>query len=496
MKTFTLTLLFLLSLGSFTNSFAQVSWSPAYAVSHSDSDLFYGAPTSYRGCIDSLYMDLYKPVNNAVDRPIVILVHGGGFYGGGRKANSIVRLADSIASRGYMVASIDYRLGYFNPPGLTASFGCIFFQAITGLTLDACTYPADSAEIYRAAYRGMQDLKGAIRYLKGRAAMDSTDKNHVFIGGESAGGVLSLMAATLDLPAEKPAAAGLLPDAIAPNGNPTTAVCNLNPCPTTDYARPDLGSIDGDLWLNGENTDVVGVMSFAGGLMEPTWMDQNNTHPRMYLFHQPCDPIVPFNRKKIYQDVGSCITCANCPGFPTMPQISGGGGIDDYNNLLPTVDQFPITADFTAQSNPVNCWYGLWGWDVNTCPQPLNTCSYCSNAMYHTCHDLLLTQTRMDDISTFLYTTSVGVDAPVMELPATVYPNPASETVKIQVAGCDGLGSSYAIYDATGRTYAQWTEMVDCQATVDLQQFSSGLYFVHVSNQRGQYAVRKLEVIR
>lgn len=495
MKTspYALLCLFILSCCSF--SYSQVSLSPAYAVNHSDSNLFYGAPTSYRGCPDSLYMDLYKPVNGAQDRPIVILVHGGGFYGGGRKAPTIVRLADSIASRGYMVASIDYRLGFFNPPGLTASFGCVFFQLITGLTLDACTYPADSAEVYRAAYRGMQDLKGAIRYLKGRAAMDSTDKNHVFIGGESAGGIVSLTAAMLDQPSEKPLAAGLLPDAIPPNSSPTTAICNLNLCDTTLYARPDLGSIDGDLWLNGENTDVVGVLSFAGGVLEPAWMDQNTAHPRIFLYHQPCDPIVPFDREKIYKDVGSCIVCAGCPGFSPMPYISGGGATSDYNALLPSSDQFAITNDFTPPSTPVNCYFGLWGPAPNTCPQPWSTCSHCNNSIYHNCHDLLLTQTRMDDISTFLFTTAVGVNAQFLELSVNIYPNPTTQSIHLQIPDCGGLGAAYTIYDAGGRTSIGTTSFSGCETIVDLDGLGSGLYFVHIIQENGRQAVRKIEVV-
>ena len=58
-----------------------------------------------------LQMDVYSPKNDlSVDRPLMLIVHGGGFDTGKRNDPSIVNMAKSIARKGYVVASIDYRL--------------------------------------------------------------------------------------------------------------------------------------------------------------------------------------------------------------------------------------------------------------------------------------------------------------------------------------------------------------------------------------------------
>jgi pimeloyl-ACP methyl ester carboxylesterase len=135
--------------------------------------LYYAAPTNYRGCVDSLYMTRYIPINTRTDRPIVVLVHGGGFVAGNRHNGTNNLLGLRLAARGYHVATVDYRLGYHIPSNINASFGCVIFNAIMNYPLDACMYPADTSEIMRAIYRGTQDVKTALRFLKSRSLQDS-----------------------------------------------------------------------------------------------------------------------------------------------------------------------------------------------------------------------------------------------------------------------------------------------------------------------------------
>ena len=60
---------------------------------------------------DTLKFDLYQPVGDVLrKRPLFVIVHGGGFKTGSRNDKSIVSLANGIAKKGYVVASVDYRL--------------------------------------------------------------------------------------------------------------------------------------------------------------------------------------------------------------------------------------------------------------------------------------------------------------------------------------------------------------------------------------------------
>jgi len=60
---------------------------------------------------DTLKLDVYEPVNDTLkQRPLFVIVHGGGFNSGKRNTNSLINLAENITKKGYVVTSIDYRL--------------------------------------------------------------------------------------------------------------------------------------------------------------------------------------------------------------------------------------------------------------------------------------------------------------------------------------------------------------------------------------------------
>jgi acetyl esterase/lipase len=59
----------------------------------------------------SLLLDVYQPARRSrAPRPVVVLVHGGGFQQGSRADAGIVRVARGLAGRGIVAVSIDYRL--------------------------------------------------------------------------------------------------------------------------------------------------------------------------------------------------------------------------------------------------------------------------------------------------------------------------------------------------------------------------------------------------
>ena len=78
-----------------------------------EKDIVYGSAVNYAGCPTSLDMDLYKPLGDGnTCRPLLVLVHGGAFVVGTKEDGNMVSLAREMASRGYVVASINYRLGW------------------------------------------------------------------------------------------------------------------------------------------------------------------------------------------------------------------------------------------------------------------------------------------------------------------------------------------------------------------------------------------------
>jgi acetyl esterase/lipase len=65
---------------------------------------------------------VYSPAfDNQSKRPLIIYVHGGGFSGGSRNEPGIKSFCEKLASHGYVVSSISYRL---TRQGTSTAFGC------------------------------------------------------------------------------------------------------------------------------------------------------------------------------------------------------------------------------------------------------------------------------------------------------------------------------------------------------------------------------------
>lgn len=278
---------------------AQDLITPGQFAFRVDSDLVYGVDTNYAGHLDTLALDLYKPLGDPDDaRPLLVLVHGGAWEFGCKNetGSAMVALAREMVQRGYVVASVDYRLGWHKAAFVPAPAGPPAWPEVT-----RSYYAADTLELIRANYRGMQDVKGAIRWLKARAGQDSVCTQRVVVGGESAGGFIALATGFMDRAEERPAACGAIADAPWPDAslaNTTGLACRERTIEIDNASlhRPDLGPVEGDLNLNGEDARTAAVLSFIGGVfagsMPPDqWAGPDA--PAVYLHHQTCDGIVP-----------------------------------------------------------------------------------------------------------------------------------------------------------------------------------------------------------
>ena len=56
-------------------------------------------------------MDIYTPDGDTeINRPVILYMHGGSFYGGDKTSTDCVDFCESMAKRGYVTASLNYRL--------------------------------------------------------------------------------------------------------------------------------------------------------------------------------------------------------------------------------------------------------------------------------------------------------------------------------------------------------------------------------------------------
>ncbi len=107
----------------------------------------------------TLEMDIYRPKEAWGKLPAVVCIHGGGWWKGDRTSHT--KIAQALAARGYVAATISYRLSGEAP------------------------FPA-----------AIQDCKAAVRFLRANADEFGIDTNNIGAIGLSAGGHLTALLAT------------------------------------------------------------------------------------------------------------------------------------------------------------------------------------------------------------------------------------------------------------------------------------------------------------
>lgn len=108
--------------------------------------------------------DLYRPADDSVRHPAVVIIHGGGWTGGKRDAAREINIGTTLAEHGYVCLSIDYLLADPNS--------------------DRLCWP-----------QNLHDCKTAVRWLRANADRLSIDADHIGAIGGSAGGHLTAMLA-------------------------------------------------------------------------------------------------------------------------------------------------------------------------------------------------------------------------------------------------------------------------------------------------------------
>ncbi|BBI33533.1 alpha/beta hydrolase fold domain-containing protein [Cohnella abietis] len=134
---------------------------PIYDV-NVQRDIVYASKKNETEIEESLKFDLYEPVSdNNKQRPVFIFIHGGGYREGGKY--DAADISTKLAKRGYAVLSMDYRLK--NDP--------------------FANFPRTLSDAY-------EDISDVIGWINTNATAFGLDAGRIAIGGDSAGGHLSM----------------------------------------------------------------------------------------------------------------------------------------------------------------------------------------------------------------------------------------------------------------------------------------------------------------
>jgi alpha/beta superfamily hydrolase len=232
----------------------------------------YRTAVMYNDSSVSLKLDLYQPKNDTMKhRPLVVIIHGGSFLEGTRDDAFCTATAAYFAKRGFVAASIEYRLGI--DPGALLN-PAIFQQQFGAATL-----------------RAIQDTKAVVRFLKTKAdsQLYLIDTGKVFLCGYSAGAVTAIHYANMQI------------------GEIATKMdtSNLGPIETGDNLTV--------------SSSIKGYISFAGAIFDTNWISVGDVP--FISFHGTKDTTLPY-------------AVGNVFSIPLLPEIYGDYTIHTYANQL------------------------------------------------------------------------------------------------------------------------------------------------------------------
>lgn len=220
------------------------------------SNITYGTNVTMSNGAATLRMDVWMPKGDTVsNRPLIILAHGGNFLGGSKTGTDVIQFCNDFADMGYVVASIDYRVGMTNFP-----------------------FPGpDSSDATEAVIRAVHDMKASVRFFKENYSVGGNtygiDTSNIFVMGVSAGGFMALQVAYLNNLSEWPSWAD------------STGQYGLN------------GGVEGNSGHAGYSSNVRAVINIAGALGDTAYIDAGD-QPCL-LFHGNNDQTVPYGSAMI-----------------------------------------------------------------------------------------------------------------------------------------------------------------------------------------------------
>lgn len=433
------------------------------------NDIQYGTAVDFAGTSRDLKLDISVPIGDSIPqygRPLMVIIHGGAWLVGDKGDLVPKMMREDFAKRGYTTASINYRLGQFN----TSSFVNCNISTLFNVTWN-CLQMADTAEWYRANHRGIQDANGAIRFLVNNRKTYNIDSAKIFVVGESAGGFIAMGVGFIDDSSEVQFhLVDSLPSVAAPNALYESSCIQAQGLATSiasmDLTRPNLGGVQGSINFPPNSPyEIKGVGNFYGGVYQNIFHSTNSTPPALYMFHQPCDLIVPYNFTRLASGYQGCFFggIANCGYIYNRPFVYGSKGIQ---SLLDTMNANNVPTPDYLFDNTANTW------DCLAQAAPGQVCHSIDNYWLRTTNMAVFFASRV----------VVGVEQNrTAHQSITIYPNPASSKVAIKLnSRYDDL--SIVLYNQLGQVQIKERYFDIREIELDVDNLSDGVYYISITS--------------
>jgi len=265
----------------------------------------------YATTSDAQRLDLYLPKGSA-PYPLVILVHGGGWFTGDKANEWMLGAIPVLADAGYAVAAINYRL------------------------VEEATFPAQ-----------ILDAKAAVRWLRAHAAELGLDPNRFAAVGESAGAHLAALLGTsageaaLDDPALGNAGVSSAVQAVVDFYGPVDLVAadaqlRENPACAASARPPEQPDPASSDLLGGPPAEMAELAATANPI---TYVSSAREIAPFFIAHGDADCVVPYQGSVALHEA---IEAAVGPGRSQLTIVPGSGHYDqfDYASQVPAALAF------------------------------------------------------------------------------------------------------------------------------------------------------------
>ncbi|MEL6672000.1 MAG: T9SS type A sorting domain-containing protein [Bacteroidota bacterium] len=477
----------------------------------------------------SKQMDIYEPTGDTVSqRPLLILSHNGtyfpaivnGTFNGNRKDSLLVELATRYAKMGYVVATVDNRLGWF----LTAPI------------------ETQRKTILEATYRAIQDLRTSIRFFRKSAAEDGNtfkiDPDKVALGGSGTGGYLTYAAAFLrDFDQ-------LLLRKFTDFSDP------MDPVPYVDTLQlGDIYGVDSALFniphYPTYSSDFTVGFCLGGALGDSSWVRPGG--PAIMGIQSPDDQFAPFNLEDVLEPINNLSvidTAAGAFAVITQAQKMGVNDVwkdvvwkDPFNQKVGTdlinagwgdLDGlYPLSGPYTPCSSqcittipnapadtcaPGNAPYD-WidsltfavGYDMGN--NPITGAErYCQLTLDNP-NDPAVARTYIDSIVGYVsprmalalgiveasdVSFGTSIEENLLRGRIGIYPNPARDRIIVAQKETVTSLDEVVLMDITGKVLQRFTNVNERQLTISRNNLPSGMYLIQVRDDNAAFSEKIL----
>ncbi len=490
------------------------------------TDVLYGAnytiitvPSTGHSALQPLVMDVYTPYGDTeTARPLILYFHSGNFLPnpdngsttGTRNDSISIELCTRLAKMGYVVANVDYRLGW-NPIS-------------EDINVRVST-------LINAAYRGVQDSRSCVRYFQKSIAEEGNPfgicPDKITMMGEGTGGYITLASATLDeyIDVVIPKFIG---DDITGDGIPDPMV--IEPINGDIYGETIVGRnpLNGDTLAlpnhPGYSSEFQLCVNIGGALGDTSWLDAND--PPFISFHVPDDPnapykedilIVPTTGDLIVEVQGSYLVAQRANELGNNQVFIDANIQDEFTTAANNFNDgneglFPM--ERPEWTNPLNGQPAYEGgpwqwWDAAfwsqiphpSCPEglPLSACNFhVLNSISNPDMSEEKGRTYADSILGYFaprafVALSLGDNCPAVgvseladeqEVNLTLSPNPASSELKFS-SNADKPMESISLYNLSGQIVHKYEGINASEFLVLRKGIPNGMYIAKVKFESG-----------